>query len=141
MRRGPRPAGEASGRGGLSQPEAPLLHAGGCELNLNFEVCRKGAYLQRENSGVQRRVCQGAQLLCSPSPRVFGNSWDSDDDAPTKPQPQGLVPVVADSDGYCSHNENGTNGEPEPQRGTMTLQDPPTVATVSGGEGAWGREE
>ena len=80
---------------------------------MNFKFSRKGAYLQRENSRVQRRVCWGTQLLCSLSPRVFGNSWDSDDDAPTKPQPQGLVPVVADSDGYCSHNENGTNRETE----------------------------
>ncbi|KAG5203393.1 hypothetical protein JEQ12_002976 [Ovis aries] len=57
----------------------------------------------------------------APSPRldkyllkVFGNSWDSDDDAPTKPQPQGLVPVVADSDGYCSHNENDSDSLGEP---------------------------
>ncbi|XP_057571619.1 LOW QUALITY PROTEIN: unconventional myosin-XV [Hippopotamus amphibius kiboko] len=57
------------------------------------------------------------------SPSVFGNSWDSDEDAPTRPQPQGHVPVVADSDGSCSHNEDGTDGETEAQRGTATHQD------------------
>ncbi|XP_014645274.1 PREDICTED: unconventional myosin-XV [Ceratotherium simum simum] len=54
---------------------------------------------------------------------VFGNSWDSDEDTPTRPQPQGHVPTVADSDGYCSHNEDGIDGEPEAQRGTATHQD------------------
>ncbi|XFG10788.1 hypothetical protein AB1E19_014412 [Capra hircus] len=53
-------------------------------------------------------------LACRGGLRVFGNSWDSDDDAPTKPQPQGLVPVVADSDGYCSHNENDSDSLGEP---------------------------
>ncbi|KAF6299170.1 myosin XVA [Rhinolophus ferrumequinum] len=54
---------------------------------------------------------------------VFGNSWDSDDDAPTRPQPHGHVPKAANSDGYCSHNEDSTNGETEAQRGTATHQD------------------
>ncbi|CAK6437606.1 unnamed protein product [Pipistrellus nathusii] len=49
---------------------------------------------------------------------VFGNSWDSDEDMPTKPQPQGHMPHVADSNGYCSHNEDSTDGETEAQRGT-----------------------
>ncbi|KAB1266478.1 Unconventional myosin-XV [Camelus dromedarius] len=58
------------------------------------------------------------------SPRVlFGNSWDSDEEAPARLQPQGHVPQVADSDGYCSHKEDGTNGETEAQRGTATHQD------------------
>ncbi|XP_012520442.1 PREDICTED: unconventional myosin-XV [Propithecus coquereli] len=54
---------------------------------------------------------------------VFGNSWDSDEDTPTRPQPQGHMPTVPDSDGYCSHNEDGTDGETEAQRGTATHQD------------------
>ncbi|XP_037664148.1 LOW QUALITY PROTEIN: unconventional myosin-XV [Choloepus didactylus] len=54
---------------------------------------------------------------------VFGNSWDSDEDAPLGPQAQGYMPKVPDSDGYCSHNEEGTNGETEAQRGTATPQD------------------
>nr|KAF6398725.1 myosin XVA [Molossus molossus] len=54
---------------------------------------------------------------------VFGNSWDSDEDAPTRPQPQGQVPKVADSNGYCSHNEDSTNGETEAQRRKATHQD------------------
>ncbi|XP_019512178.1 PREDICTED: unconventional myosin-XV [Hipposideros armiger] len=54
---------------------------------------------------------------------VFGNSWDSDEDAPVRPQPHGHVPKVADSNGYCSHNEDGTNGETEAQRRTATHQD------------------
>uniref|UniRef100_A0A8C0L8M7 Unconventional myosin-XV n=1 Tax=Canis lupus dingo TaxID=286419 RepID=A0A8C0L8M7_CANLU len=54
------------------------------------------------------------------SPRVlFGNSWDSDEDTPTRPQTQGCVPRVADSDGYWSHNEDGTNRENRAQRGTL----------------------
>ncbi|XP_077748512.1 unconventional myosin-XV [Canis aureus] len=55
------------------------------------------------------------------SPRVlFGNSWDSDEDTPTRPQTQGCVPRVADSDGYWSHNEDDSDslGEPSvPHRG------------------------
>ncbi|KAK1331743.1 LOW QUALITY PROTEIN: hypothetical protein QTO34_009718 [Cnephaeus nilssonii] len=47
---------------------------------------------------------------------VFGNSWDSDEDTPTRPQPQGHMPNVADSNGYCSHNEDSTDGETEAQR-------------------------
>ncbi|XP_028390179.1 unconventional myosin-XV [Phyllostomus discolor] len=54
---------------------------------------------------------------------VFGNSWDSDEDAPTRPQAQRRVPKVADSRGYCSHQENSTNGETEARRGTTTHQD------------------
>ncbi|XP_037348196.1 unconventional myosin-XV [Talpa occidentalis] len=54
---------------------------------------------------------------------VFGNSWDSDEDMPTRSQPQGHGPKVPDSDGYCSHNEDGTNLETEAQRGTATHQD------------------
>lgn len=81
----------------------------------------------------------GGQLLLVPLPyRVFGNSWDSDSDTPTRPEPQGHVPKVADSDGYCSHNEDGTNGETGARRGTATHQGQPAVATVSGGEGSWG---
>lgn len=81
----------------------------------------------------------GSQLLHVALPhRVFGNSWDSDEDAPTRPQSHGHVPKVANSDGYCSHNEDGTNGETEAQRGTATHQGQTAVAAVSGGEGAWG---
>lgn len=81
----------------------------------------------------------GGQLIQVPLPyRVFGNSWDSDEDAPTRPQPHGHVPKVANSDGYCSHNEDGTNGETEARRGTATCQGQTAVAAVSGGEGAWG---
>ncbi|XP_073090813.1 unconventional myosin-XV [Manis javanica] len=54
---------------------------------------------------------------------VFGNSWDSDEDAPSRFQSQRHVPKVSDSDGYCSHSEDGTNGEPGDQRGTATHQD------------------
>ncbi|KAM8818946.1 unconventional myosin-XV [Rhynchonycteris naso] len=54
---------------------------------------------------------------------VFGNSWDEDEDAPTRPRTLGRMPKVADSNGYCSHNEDGTDGEPEAQRGTRTHQD------------------
>ncbi|KAI4533391.1 hypothetical protein MG293_016410 [Ovis ammon polii] len=74
------------------------------DLELLREFPRRKAYFLVGAEGPP--ACRGGL-------RVFGNSWDSDDDAPTKPQPQGLVPVVADSDGYCSHNENGTNGETE----------------------------
>lgn len=63
----------------------------------------------------------GGQLLHVPLPyRLFGNSWDSDEDTPTRPQTQGCVPRVADSDGYWSHNEDGTNRENRAQRGTAT---------------------
>ncbi|XP_023369828.1 unconventional myosin-XV [Otolemur garnettii] len=54
---------------------------------------------------------------------VFGNGWDSDEDMPTRPQPQGHIPKIPDSDGYCSHSEDGTDGETEAQRGTATHQD------------------
>ncbi|KAL4835098.1 hypothetical protein H8958_015200, partial [Nasalis larvatus] len=54
---------------------------------------------------------------------VFGNSWDSDEDTPTRPQPQEHMHKVPDSDGYSSHNEDGTNGENEAQRGTATHQE------------------
>ncbi|XP_065765747.1 unconventional myosin-XV [Muntiacus reevesi] len=92
------------------------------DLELLREFPRRKAYFLVGAEGPP--ACRGGL-------RVFGNSWDSDDDAPTRPQHQGLMPVMADSDGYCSHNENGTNGETEPQRGTVTLQDPPAVAAVS----------
>ncbi|CAH6786241.1 Myo15 [Phodopus roborovskii] len=49
---------------------------------------------------------------------VFGNCWDSDEDTPTRPQPQDHMPKMPDFDGYCSHNEDGTNGETEAQRWT-----------------------
>uniref|UniRef100_A0A8C6Q8H4 Unconventional myosin-XV n=1 Tax=Nannospalax galili TaxID=1026970 RepID=A0A8C6Q8H4_NANGA len=55
---------------------------------------------------------------------VFGNCWDSDEDTPIRPQPRGHMPKVPDSDGYCSHNENGTNGETETQEGHL---EEPTV--------------
>ncbi|XP_014398290.1 PREDICTED: unconventional myosin-XV [Myotis brandtii] len=51
---------------------------------------------------------------------VFGNSWDSDEDTPTRPQPRGHMPNVADANGYCSHHEDSTDGETEAQRGTTT---------------------
>ncbi|XP_077019523.1 unconventional myosin-XV [Tamandua tetradactyla] len=58
---------------------------------------------------------------------VFGNSWDSDDDGPPGPQPQpqppGYMPKVPDADGYSSHNEEGSNGETEAQRGTAPHPD------------------
>uniref|UniRef100_G3RJD1 Unconventional myosin-XV n=1 Tax=Gorilla gorilla gorilla TaxID=9595 RepID=G3RJD1_GORGO len=54
---------------------------------------------------------------------VFGNSWDSDEDMSTRPQPQEHMPKVLDSDGYSSHNQDGTNGETEAQRGTATQQE------------------
>ncbi|XP_051036459.1 unconventional myosin-XV [Phodopus roborovskii] len=53
---------------------------------------------------------------------VFGNCWDSDEDTPTRPQPQDHMPKMPDFDGYCSHNEDGTNGETEAQRWTATHQ-------------------
>uniref|UniRef100_G1NVB2 Unconventional myosin-XV n=1 Tax=Myotis lucifugus TaxID=59463 RepID=G1NVB2_MYOLU len=37
---------------------------------------------------------------------VFGNSWDSDEDTPTRPQPRGHMPNVADANGYCSPHED-----------------------------------
>ncbi|XP_021103173.1 unconventional myosin-XV [Heterocephalus glaber] len=54
---------------------------------------------------------------------LFGNSWDSDEDTPIRLQPQGHTSKVPDSDGYYSHNEDSTNGEPEAQRGTEMHQD------------------
>lgn len=72
--------------------------------------------------------------------RVFGNSWDSDEDAPTRPQAQRRMPKLADSRGCCNHQEDSINGETEAQRGTMTHQGQAAVATVSGGEGTWGHE-
>ncbi|XP_030742377.1 unconventional myosin-XV [Echinops telfairi] len=54
---------------------------------------------------------------------VFGNSWDSDEDSPTRPQPQEHMPQGPDSYGYCSHNEEGTNGETEAQEGTVAPSD------------------
>ncbi|XP_060503096.2 unconventional myosin-XV [Panthera onca] len=62
---------------------------------------------------------------------VFGNSWDSDSDTPTRPEPQGHVPKVADSDGYCSHNEDRTNGETGAWRGTVTHQDSDSLGEPS----------
>uniref|UniRef100_A0A452R4H6 Myosin XVA n=1 Tax=Ursus americanus TaxID=9643 RepID=A0A452R4H6_URSAM len=62
---------------------------------------------------------------------LFGNSWDSDEDMPTGPQSQGHAPKVADSDGYCSHNEDGTNGETGAQRGTATHQDSDSLGEPS----------
>ncbi|XP_066876789.1 unconventional myosin-XV isoform X1 [Kogia breviceps] len=56
-------------------------------------------------------------------PRVFGNSWDSDEDTPARPRPPGPAPAMANSDGYCSHSEDGTNGEIEAQRGRAAHQD------------------
>ncbi|KAH0505963.1 Unconventional myosin-XV [Microtus ochrogaster] len=53
---------------------------------------------------------------------VFGNCWDSDEDTPTRPQPQDHMPKMPDFDGYCSHNEEGPNGETEAQRWTATRQ-------------------
>lgn len=81
-----------------------------------------------------------AQRLCASLPhRVFGNSWDSDEDAPSRFQSQRHVPKVADSDGYCSHSEDGTNGEPGDQRGTAPHQGQPAVAAfLVGRDGAWG---
>ncbi|XP_006875611.1 PREDICTED: unconventional myosin-XV [Chrysochloris asiatica] len=65
-------------------------------------------------------------------PRVmFGSSWDSDEDAPMKPQPQGHVPQVSDACGYCSHNEDGTPGETEAQGGTVTHSHQSAMAAVS----------
>uniref|UniRef100_A0A8C5KEC4 Unconventional myosin-XV n=1 Tax=Jaculus jaculus TaxID=51337 RepID=A0A8C5KEC4_JACJA len=52
---------------------------------------------------------------------VFGNFWDSDEDIPTKPQ--GHMPKVPDSDGFCSHSEDTTNGKTEAPRGPGTYQD------------------
>lgn len=76
----------------------------------------------------------GGQMLHVPlSHSVFGNSWDSDEDAPARPQPQGQVPKVADSNGCCSHNEDSTNGETEAQRRTATHQGQPAATTVSAG--------
>lgn len=53
---------------------------------------------------------------------VFGNCWDSDEDTPTRPQPQDHVAKMPDLDGYCSHKEDGTNGETEAQRWTSNRQ-------------------
>ncbi|CAI9163148.1 unnamed protein product [Rangifer tarandus platyrhynchus] len=78
------------------------------DLELLREFPRRKAYFLVGAEGPP--ACRGGLS-------VFGNSWDSDDDTPSRPQHQGLVPVVADSDGYCSHNENGTNGETE--RGSL----------------------
>lgn len=60
----------------------------------------------------------GSDAPCSLTHRVFGNSWDSDEDTPTRPQPQGHMSNVADANGYCSHHEDSTDGETEAQRGT-----------------------
>ncbi|XP_045744106.1 unconventional myosin-XV [Mirounga angustirostris] len=62
---------------------------------------------------------------------LFGNSWDSDEDTPTRPQSQGHAPKVADSEGYRSHNEDGTNGETGAQRGTATHQDSDSLGEPS----------
>ncbi|EFB16037.1 hypothetical protein PANDA_012269, partial [Ailuropoda melanoleuca] len=71
-------------------------------------------------------------VACRGGPRaLFGNSWDSDEDTPTRPQAQGHAPKVADSDGYCSHNEDGTNGETGAQRGTATHQDSDSLGEPS----------
>nr|XP_003420708.1 unconventional myosin-XV [Loxodonta africana] len=51
---------------------------------------------------------------------VFGSSWDSDEDMPVRPPPQGHVPQVPDSYRHCSHNEGSTNGETEAQGETAT---------------------
>ncbi|XP_007939649.1 unconventional myosin-XV [Orycteropus afer afer] len=51
---------------------------------------------------------------------VFGSSWDSDEDAATRPQPQGHTPQMPDSCGYCSNNEDSTNGKTEAHGGTVT---------------------
>ncbi|XP_045840099.1 unconventional myosin-XV [Meles meles] len=46
---------------------------------------------------------------------LFGNSWDSDEDMPCGcPQAQGHVPRVADSDSYCSHDEDDSDSLGEP---------------------------
>lgn len=123
-----------------------MLAVGDCVLNLSFEARQRALPLKGESQPVpghrrERGFWEGSgslggQLLCVLHPhRVFGNSWDSDEDAPARPQPLGHVPVVANSDGYCSHNEDGTNGETEAQRGTATHQGRPAVAAVSGGGG------
>lgn len=78
----------------------------------------------------------GGQLSCA-SPfihRVFGNCWDSDEDTPTRPQPQDCMPKMPDFDGYCNHNEEGPNGETEAQRWTATRQGQPAMAIALKGE-------
>ncbi|CAN0093385.1 unnamed protein product [Rangifer tarandus platyrhynchus] len=75
------------------------------DLELLREFPRRKAYFLVGAEGPP--ACRGGLS-------VFGNSWDSDDDTPSRPQHQGLVPVVADSDGYCSHNENDSDSLGEP---------------------------
>lgn len=84
----------------------------------------------------------GGKLSCA-SPfihRVFGNCWDSDEDTPTRPQPQDHMPKMPDFDGYCSHNEEGPNGETEAQRWTATRQGQPAMAIALKGENPEGVE-
>ncbi|XP_006901266.1 PREDICTED: unconventional myosin-XV [Elephantulus edwardii] len=57
------------------------------------------------------------------SPRVvFGSNWDSDEDAPTRPQPQEHVPQLPDTHEYCSHKEDGTKGNTGAQGGNTISQ-------------------
>lgn len=65
------------------------------------------------------------RVSCPVSPlihRVFGNCWDSDEDTPTRPQPQDHMAKMPDFDGYCSHKEDGTNGETAAQRWASNRQ-------------------
>lgn len=67
----------------------------------------------------------GGQLSCAPPPfvhRVFGNCWDSDEDTPTRLQPQDHMAKMPDFEGYCSHKEDGASGETEAQRWTSNCQ-------------------
>lgn len=83
----------------------------------------------------------GTQIIHVPlSHRVFGNSWDSDEDMPTRPQPQGHMPNTADSNGYYSHNEDSTDGETEAQRGKTTCPGQPAgpLSLVGRALGLWG---
>uniref|UniRef100_A0A2K6TL94 Myosin XVA n=1 Tax=Saimiri boliviensis boliviensis TaxID=39432 RepID=A0A2K6TL94_SAIBB len=63
---------------------------------------------------------------------VFGNSWDSDEETPTRPQLQEHMHKVPDSDGNSSRNEDGTNGETEAQRGTATHQESDSLGEPAG---------
>uniref|UniRef100_A0A2K5R229 Unconventional myosin-XV n=1 Tax=Cebus imitator TaxID=2715852 RepID=A0A2K5R229_CEBIM len=63
---------------------------------------------------------------------VFGNSWDSDEDTPARPQLQEHMHKVPDSDGNSSHNEDGTNGETEAQRGTAPHQESDSLGEPAG---------
>lgn len=80
-------------------------------------------------------------LLQVPLPhRLFGNSWDSDEDMAPSPPPQGHLPRLPHSDGNCSHPGGRTDEETETRRGTQGLPAMTAVPGERGGGGELGKE-